>query len=105
MGEKRGNTEKLLYPFNTAGCLEIYLKEKWYRATAREFRSFNGLRRITEPVKIEHRNVDVPMKTYDYWGPVYLFGTNKVMEFTNTGSMYTGEKWEAARKNSEERGR
>ena len=103
MAEKRGHTEKLIYPFNTSGCLEVYMKETWYRATATEFRSFDGLRRITEPVRVEHGNVDVPMRTYDYWGPVYLYGTNKVMEFTNSGSLFTGQIWNEQRNISESR--
>ena len=68
MAEKRGETVKLIYDFNTAG------------------------------------HVDVPMRTYDYWGPVYMFGTNKEMTYTNSGSMYTGKVWDANRKISESRG-
>jgi len=103
MAEKRGETVKLHYDFNTAGCLEVYMNDAWYRATAREFRSFDGLRRITEPTHIEHGNVNVPMVTYDYWGPVYMFGTNNEMAYTNSGSMYTGKIWETNRKISESR--
>lgn len=103
MAEKRGETEKLVYEFNAAGCLEIFMKDQWYRVTPREFRSFDGPRRITEPVRVEHGNVDVPMVTYEYWGPVYMFGTNKEMNYTNSGSMYTGEIWERNKKQSESR--
>lgn len=62
--EKRGNTEKLTYDFNTAANLEIWMPSLngWYRVTSREFRSFNGKRRINhEP----------------YNGPVFLYATNK----------------------------
>ena len=104
MAEKRGETEKLIYDFNTSGCLEVYMKDTWYRATGKEFRSFDGPRRITEPTKVELGNVDVPMITYDYWGPVYMFGTNKEMTYTNSGSMYTGKIWDVNRKISESRG-
>jgi len=104
MAEKRGETEKLRYDFNTSGCLEVYMNDTWYRATGREFRSFDGPRRITEPTKVELGNVDVPMKTYDYWGPVYMFGTNKEMTYTNSVSLYTGKIWERDRKISEDRG-
>lgn len=104
MAEKRGETEKLRFDFNTSGCLEIFMKEQWYRATAREFRSFDGPRRITEPTIVELGNVNVPMQTYDYWGPVYMFGTNKEMTFTNSGSMYTGKIWDINRGISEKRG-
>lgn len=104
MAEKRGETEKLIYDFNTAGCLEVLKGETWYRTTAREFRSFDGPRRITEPTHVEHRNVNVPMTTYEYWGPVYMFGTNKEMTFTNSGSMYTGKIWENSINISKSRG-
>jgi hypothetical protein len=106
MAEKRGETEKLIYDFNTAGVLEIYMPklEGWYRVTGREFRSFDGLRRITLPTEIHLGRVQVPMETFEYWGPVYMFGTNKEMAYTNSGSMYTGKIWENNRKTSESRG-
>ena len=104
MAEKRGATEKLRYDFNTAGVLEIYINETWTRVTGREFRSFDGLRRITEPTYTELGNVVVPMDTYEYWGPVYMFGSNKEMNYTNSGSLYTGKLWNQNRKISENRG-
>ena len=64
MSEKKGFTGQLKCDFITAANLEIYMPNTtygWYRVTSREFRSFNGERRINE----------VP-----YNGPVYLFGTN-----------------------------
>lgn len=62
--EKTGNTEKLKYDFETAANLEVFMPNlnDWYRVTSREFRSFNGKRRIN--------NVE-------YEGPVYLYNTNK----------------------------
>lgn len=72
MSEKRGNTEKLIYDFNTARSSEIeYAPGKWVRTTCREFRSFSGNRRIL--------NVDDPNNVFyeTYNGPVYLFNTNK----------------------------
>ena len=77
MSEKRGHTVKLVYDFNTARCCEIeYRPGKWNRVTAREFRSFDGNRRIL--------NVDDPDNVFyeEYLGPVYLFGTN-VKTITN----------------------
>lgn len=64
MAEKTGNTEKIKYDFNTASNLEIYMPNlnNWYRVTSREFRSFNGKRRL---------NGDL------YKGNVYHYGTNK----------------------------
>jgi hypothetical protein len=62
--EKTGNTEKIKYDFNTASNLEIWMPNLngWYRVTSREFRSFNGKRRINgEP----------------YYGSVFLYNTNK----------------------------
>lgn len=106
MAEKRGETEKLKYDFNTAGVLEVYMTNLngWYRTTAKEFRSFNGPRRITIPTEIEHGNVVVPMETFEYYGPVYQFGSNKVVEFSDTGSIEKSELWEKSRKISEQRG-
>lgn len=103
---KRGETEKLLYEFDTSGVLEVYMSklENWYRTTAKEFRSFNGPRRITVPTEIQHGNVSVPMQTFEYYGPVYQFGTNKVVAFSDTGSLAKNEIWEQSRKISEQRG-
>ena len=79
MSEKRGNTVKLIYDFNEALCCEIeYKSGKWIRTTVRDFRSFDGNRRIL--------NVDDSTNPYyeDYLGPVYLFGTNKKTNKSNT---------------------
>ena len=64
MSEKTGNTEKLVYDFNTASNLEVWIPnlDGWYRVTSREFRSFNGKRRINEE---------------EYKGPIYHYATNK----------------------------
>ena len=74
MTEKRGKTEKLLYPFNDAGCLEVLLpSNKWYRVTSKEFRSYSYPRRISSMIKGEYI-------TENYDGPTYLYGTNIVVE-------------------------
>lgn len=106
MAEKRGETEKLQFDFNTAGVLEVFMQSLngWYRTTAKEFRSFNGPRRISEPTQIEKGNVYVPMETYEYYGPVYQFGTNIIVEYSDTGSLAKNKIWEKARKISEQRG-
>lgn len=104
---KRGELEKLVFPFNTAGSLEIYMPDVdiWYRVTARDFRSFDGKRRITEPVKVELGNVDVPMTTYEYDGPVYVYGTNdQVLDCTGEGTLITSPYWEKMNKVSGSRG-
>lgn len=83
MSEKRGNTVKLVYDFNTARCCEIeYKPGKWIRTTAREFRSFKGNRRIL--------NVDNRDNVFyeSYHGPVYLFGTNKLIDADTQGVQF-----------------
>lgn len=78
MSEKRGQTEKIRFDFNTAGVLEIQLhNETWYRVTAATFRAYDGPRRITEPQFTERGNPWVPLHTYVYEGPVYYYGSNK----------------------------
>ena len=79
MAEKTRNTAKLIYDFNTAGVCEVQIKGNWYRTTAREFRSFDGNRRITEPIKqpgLGDSMFNVPMHTYEYNGPVYIVQSN-----------------------------
>ena len=104
MAEKTGHLVKLQYDFNTAGVLEVCMKGTWHRATSREFRSFDGKRRITEPTKTELGNVIVPMRTYDYNGPVYMFGTNNEVKTINEEKIVTSAYWDVARKQTEERG-
>ena len=73
MAEKRGDLVKLVYDFNSARCCEVSFDGKmWARVTAREFRSFNGKRRIL--------NVENPSKPYyeEYLGPIYYYGTNRI---------------------------
>jgi hypothetical protein len=104
---KRGEIIKLEYPFNTAGSLEVFMPElgNWYRVTAKDFRSFDGKRRITEPTEIELGNVDVPMKTEEYVGPVYLWGTNdEILDTTGEGQLVTSPYWEKSHKISGSRG-
>ncbi len=95
MSEKRGHTVKIEYPFNTAGVLEVYYPDldNWYRTTASEFRSFDGKRRITEPEYVSRANRDIPMITYDYFGPVYHQGTNTVVESKGINMIVGGTKW------------
>jgi len=87
LSEKRGNTVKLVYDFNTARCCEIeYRPGKWIRTTAREFRSFDGNRRIL--------NVNDPDNIFyeEYLGPVYLFGTNKKTNQSYSNETQFGEE-------------
>jgi len=86
MSEKRGEVEKLINDYNTAGVLEVNIKGHWYRTTSRYFRSFNGERRITAPNKTIRGDVWSPeMITETYYGPLYRFNTNKIVNFTNNG--------------------
>jgi len=91
MAEKRGNTGKLKYDFNTAGVLEVWLPrlEGWYRTTAKEFRSFDGKRRITQPVKVQGKGevFNAKMEVIVYRGPVYASGTNTEVKNTGTGKI------------------
>lgn len=103
---KRGEIEKLEFPFNTAGALEIYMPalNNWYRVTAKDFRSFNGQRRITAPEVVERGNIDIPTVTEEYYGPVYQYGTNHIVEYTNSGSLEKNEIWDKNHKISGQRG-
>jgi len=105
MAEKRGETEKMVYDFNTAGVLEVYMPrlKDWYRVTATEFRSFNGKRRISEPTKIILGKVDVETITYDYFGPVYKYGTNSIVEYVESGSIEESEVYKIRKSISENR--
>lgn len=105
MAEKGGlETQNLINEFNTAGCLEIFMKDEWRRVTSKDFRAFNGPRRITQPQYTELGNVDVPMMTYEYFGPVYTWGTNNLVGYSDTGSLEKSKVWDKARKISENRG-
>ena len=91
MGEKRGFTGKLDNNFNTAGVLEVKIKGTWYRTTARDFRSFDGPRRITEAEKQPGQGIerffDVNMVTTEYFGPVYIHSTNDTVSPNNSGTI------------------
>ena len=107
MAEKRGHLEKLINPFNVSGVLEVFMPglNGWYRSTARDFRSFDGKRRITEPVEIKKSNVDVEMRTYEYDGPVFLWGTNmELIDRTNEGKICESPYWDDMLKRSGSRG-
>lgn len=76
MAEKKGFTGKLKYDFPTQKCLEVKLKDKWYRVTPNEFRSFDTERRI---------GVGDDMEPYN--DIIYYYGTNKVAPQENTGKV------------------
>jgi hypothetical protein len=70
--EKRGNTEKIRYDFDTTKCCEVKIDTGlWCRSTPNEFRSWKGERRIVRWNKDE-------MIIEEYNGPVYYMGSNKI---------------------------
>lgn len=78
MAKKRKYTGNLLCDFPTHAVLEVLIKDKWYRVTSNDFRSFNGSRRITTTIQpaqaADFSNCE--KTTVNYVGPVYLHGTN-----------------------------
>ena len=79
---KRGNTVKLKYDFDTSKCVQVKLnsKDKWVRITEREFRSYNGERRIVTWDKQNN-----PIYT-EYEGPIYYFGDRKSTRLNSSHS-------------------
>lgn len=106
MAEKRGETEKLQYDFDTAGLLEVYMPnlKGWYRVTSKEFRSFNGLRRISRPTEVILGKVDVGTVTEDYYGPVFLYGTNQITDYIESGSIEESDNYKRYKQISKNRG-
>ena len=78
MSEKKGNTEKLKNDFNDSKLLEVYLPklDNWYRVTCKDFRSFDGKRRV---------------QGKNYEGPLYAYGTNRLVKFNNTSTIMGSE--------------
>lgn len=89
--EKRGFTGKLTNDFPQHGVLEVKKNGTWYRVTTTEFRSFDGPRRFTIASNTKHYALlteeDEKMITTDYFGPVYVYKTNRVVPFTNSGKV------------------
>jgi len=79
-------TVKLKYDFDTSRSCEIKHMGKWYRVTSRQFRSYDGERRISIPVSFDKNDYE------SYEGPIYLFATNNLVESKNTNKIiYTSE--------------
>jgi len=83
--EKRGNTVKLKFPFPEHLCCEVFSPnlDRWHRVTPNEFRSFVGKRRILHLEGDLKSNKDITTVYKDYDGPVYMYGTNKVINSSN----------------------
>jgi len=89
MSEKKGNTVKLQYDFDTARNLEVFMPNlnDWYRVTAGEFRAFNGKRRV---------------QGNNYSGPIYKYGTNvKVNSNDYSMGKIVEFNWESKQRSTE----
>lgn len=87
MGEKRGDTGKLLNPYNDNGVLEIFYDslDTWVRVTSNDFRSWGGKRRITSYTN-HKRGEEATCTIEEYHGPVYEYKTNtKVKKLNSKG--------------------
>lgn len=89
MGEKRGFTGKLKYPFDRVAVLEVNKNGSWYRVSENDFRSWDGERRLSYPIEVKKgfANTQVEIKTEIYEGPVYEYGTNTVIPKENRNTV------------------
>lgn len=77
----------LKYDFEPYKCCEVKMNGSWYRVTARQFRSFDGERRISTGID---ENNQLIYRSYE--GPIYLFKTNVIVESQGTNNIvYTLE--------------
>jgi hypothetical protein len=107
--EKRGQLEKMRYDFPTEAVLEVQIKGTWYRVTSREFRSFDGHRRLTMPVQqpgLGMKNLDeLEFVTHDCdFLPLYMFGSNKEVVKTWNEKMVSTPYYEKTNATSPSRG-
>ena len=65
MAEKTGDLIKLKYDFNDSLSCEIQSGDSWVRVTAREFRSWNGERRL---------------QGNSYNSNIYYYATNEIVK-------------------------
>ena len=79
MGEKKGFTGKLINDFPPAKSLEVYVDYmlRWHRVISKEFRSWNGPRRI-----IEYDKQNNPIYI-EYNGPIFYYMTNTIVTESN----------------------
>lgn len=93
MGEKRGFTGKLTYDFDVSKLLEVQTeKGSWVRVTARDFRSWDGPRRITVNYMDEATKRSVAGEPQEYHGPVYIYGTNTQVEYHGSCKPISGDR-------------
>ena len=106
-GEKTGDLEKMVYDFPTEAVLEVMIKEKWYRVTSREFRTFDSDRRYSMP--IQQPGIGMPdlenleFITVNYTGPLYMYGTNKEVYKTFNQKMVNSPYYETRMQESKSR--
>jgi hypothetical protein len=80
-------TLTLKYDFEPYKCCEIKTDGSWFRVTARQFRSFDGERRISTSIDENNQLI-----YRDYNGPIYLFKTNIIVESKGSNNfVYTSE--------------
>lgn len=100
MTEKRGGSplQELKMEFDRTAVMEVYNEDTdcWYRTTERDFRSFNGKRRLTKANNFVKGQQSIPT-TIEYNGPVYAYGTNNEVPFTNSGYIEGSKVWEEER--------
>lgn len=90
---KRGNTGKLQYDFDVSALLEVQSKKgNWARVTARDFRSWDGPRRITRVHIDPDDRRGYLTEELEYHGPVYIYGTNTQVEYHGTCLPVSGER-------------
>ena len=98
--EKRGGSplQELHMDFDRTAVMEVYKPhlEKWYRCTERDFRSFDGERRLIVP-SLAEKGCQQTFRVLLYSGPVYAYGTNNILPFTNSGKIAESHVWEEER--------
>mgnify|MGYP000008770026 CR=1 FL=1 len=96
MSEKKGHLVKLHFDFDTAGVLEIWMPKLngWYRVTSSSFRSYDGKRRITKPIKPQGLGEvnNIEMITTEHHGMVFMMGTNDYVPYRGTHSFVESDK-------------
>jgi hypothetical protein len=74
---------KLKYDFPTQLSTEIFKQDSWCRVTCKDFRSFNGPRRI---LKFKPNGESF---YEEYQGPIYLYETNHILkDMSKKGVVY-----------------
>ena len=98
--EKRGGSplQELDMEFDRTAVMEVYKPhlDKWYRTTERDFRSFDGERRLIVP-SLAAKGCQQTFSVLPYCGPVYSYGTNIKIPLTNSGKIAESHVWDEER--------